>query len=203
MSLYVVEYLPGARGCPTLLKGEINMDWQWDGSDPNPDQFEISGDYVYKWKSPVIDFDFWDETLIASERFADLCDEFGARTRRIPVQIIQSNKKKTDKNYFYLLWKDWLSILDFEKSEYEIDRDLQTREPIADRYFPEVIRCEVITKFVPDPAKVQAMHIFKCINLDSKVVCDEQFMRACQARGMLGLRFVPLEQFQKIPFWKQ
>jgi hypothetical protein len=203
MQLFVIEYEPGARGCPTLLKGEINMDWQWDDFEPDPDKFAINGNYVYRWKSPVIDFDFWEHTMIASEAFANLCDEFGARTRRVPLQIIQSNNQPTKKKYFYLLWKDWLSIIDFERSEYEIDRDLESGVPIRDPHFPEVTHCEVITKFIPDLSKVNDKHVFRCIDIGRKVVCDELFKRACVDKEFLGLKFVPIEDFQMIPFWKE
>jgi hypothetical protein len=50
MSLYVLEYEPGARGCPAILKGEINMDWQWDDFEPHPDKFsivEICGSFCF------------------------------------------------------------------------------------------------------------------------------------------------------------
>lgn len=203
MALFVITYEPGVRGCPLVLKGNLNHDWEWDEHDPDPDKFTISHDYEYRSKNPLIDFDFWNSVAIASESFVALCNEFGARTRRVPVRIVQSNKEPTTKRYFYLLWKDWLSILDREESDYELDRDLATGEPISDRYFPSVTRCETITRFVVDEAKVKGKHVFKCIDLDDEVVCDDQFRNACFGKKLLGLKFVPIEEFRKIPFWKQ
>lgn len=202
MQLFVVDYLAGTRGCPMIMKGERSRDWQWEAYDPKPELLSIDGEYEYQWKSPLIDFDYWSSSMIASAAFADTCDTFRARTRRVPLKIVQSNGRSTSKSYCYLLWSDWLSILDFDHSEYQVDRDLVTGEPIMNRYFPEVAVCESITRFVPDQSKVRGKSIFRCIDIGDETVCDATFMQTCIDKGFVGLRFLPIDQYQLVPFWR-
>jgi len=194
MDLYVVEYEPGGRGCPPVLKGRLNHAWEWDEFDPEPAKFEIKNEYVYESKNPIVDFDYWNQNWLASRKFVDLCMAYGARIRLVPVMIIQSDKKRTQKDYFYPLWEDWLSIIDFERSDIDFDRDLETGEVIMDRYFTEVPRCSAIRKFVVDPAKLDERQVFKCIDLDSELVCTEDFRAKCEASGLVGVKFTPLRQ---------
>lgn len=200
MQLYVISYKPGERGCPVNPKGTLNHKWEWNQFDPNPEKLTITHDYEYFTKNPLYDFDFWTETLIASEAFCDLCDQFGARTRRIPLRIIQSNKKATTKTYFYLLWQDWLSIIDFEKSDYQILFNPQTGKKENHLYFPEIPYIETLAKFVPVLDKTKGKHVFKCLDLISEVVCTDDFRQACIDRKFIGLDFIPIEEFQMFPF---
>jgi hypothetical protein len=199
---YVISYDDSAKGCPVLLKGDLNHDWQWNIIDTTTHHLPLKFEYEYKSKNPFINFDFWNNNIIASENFTTLCDSFGAKTWQISLRIQQSNKQFTDKTYYYLLWQDWLSILDFEKSEYEIDRDLATGEAIYSKHFPDVMQCESITKFVVNEKKAIEKHVFCCIDLDGEVVCDEVFRAACIEKKLIGLKFIPLETFTRIPFWK-
>lgn len=201
MSLYVIDYGPEQRGCPLVLRGDINRDWEWDTYDPDPDRAVITHDYVYRAKHPLIDFDFWNEKSIASSRFVDICRRNEARIRTVPLEIIQSNKKRTEKDYCYLLWGDWLSILDFDASDITLDRELETGEPVHHRQFPQVPRCEAIRRFVVDPSKLDQRQVFKCIDLDFDLVCTEKFRAECEQAGLVGLDFKPLESFQKIPWF--
>lgn len=201
MSLYVIDYGPEQRGCPLLLRGDINHDWEWDTYDPDPFKFAITNEYVYRSKHPLIDFDFWNDNSIASGRFVDICHKNNARVRTVPLQILQSNKKPAAKDYCYLLWADWLSIIDFEASDITWDRDLETGEIIHDRYFPQVPRCEAIRRFVVDPAKLDGRQVFKCIDLDFDLVCTEKFRADCERAGLVGLDFKPIESYQKIPWF--
>lgn len=201
MSLYVIEYGPEQRGCPLVLRGDLNHDWEWDTYDPDPFQFVITHDYVYRVKHALIDFDFWNEKSIASSRFVEICQRHDARIRTVPLEIIQSNKKRTDKDYCYLLWADWLSILDFDASDITLDRELENGAVIHHRQFPSVPRCEAIRRFVVDPAKLDGRQVFKCIDLDFDLVCTEKFRTDCEQAGLVGLDFKPIESYQKIPWF--
>jgi len=203
MNYYVIEYVGGARGCPEYLKGTLNKDFQWEAYDPDVDKFVINENYEYAAKHLVIDLDFWDG-LLCSENFVNLCKDFGLRMRLVPVKLTQSNKKETTKRYFYVLVKDYLSILDSTNSIYKIELDMETKEPVYDRYFPNQVRYEAIYKFVIDPTKVNNAAIFKCLDINAKFVCSEEFKKSCEDRNLLGLKFTPIdENFQVIPFWLQ
>ena len=203
MQLFVISYKAGAKGCPVLLKGVLNHDWTWDEFDPDPDKFNITLNYEYRSKNPLIDFDFWNDFRIGSDAFCELCDSFGTYVRRVPQKIIQSNGKPTVKKYNYLLWRDWLSIIDTEKSDYEISRDPRTGEIEYDKYFSEIPFYEEITRFIPNLDKIGKKSVFKCVDIHCEVVCTETFRDACIERGFLGLDFIPIEEFKMIPPWKR
>ncbi|WP_354335508.1 MULTISPECIES: DUF1629 domain-containing protein [unclassified Undibacterium] len=201
MNYYVIEYLGGDRGCPDYLKGTLNKDFQWEAYDPDVDKFVIDAEYEFRAKHTAIDLDFWDG-LLCSENFTALCREFGLEMRLIPVKIIQSNKIETQKKYFYVLVKDYLSILDVEQSNFRIDLDMETSQPVYDRFFPDQVRYEAIYKFIVDSKKVGSAGIFKCLDIGAKFVCNQLFKDACNNRKLLGLKFTPIdESFQVIPFW--
>lgn len=203
MNYFVIEYLAGERGCPPILKGKISSDWQWDQLDPDPGKFTVTNSYEYHWKAPLVNFDFWSRTLIASGDFVALCQEYGAQIVKVPLVIYQLNNKRTEKNYFYLLWKDWLSILDLNSSIYEYNNDIETGKPRKHKYFPDSLLIESISSFVVDEAKVQGKHVFKCFDLGAEVVCDEEFRQACLKKKLVGLKFSPISEYKLVPFWKR
>jgi hypothetical protein len=43
--LFVVAYQGGSRGCPVVLKGDLNNDWEWDEHDPDPPNFSVTSEY--------------------------------------------------------------------------------------------------------------------------------------------------------------
>lgn len=201
MSLYVIEYGPEQRGCPLVLRGDLNHDWEWDTYGPDPFHFAITHDYVYRVKHALIDFDFRNEKSIASSHFVEIGRRHDARTRTVPLEIIQSNKKRTEKDYCYLLWADWLSILDFDASDITLDRELETGALIHHRQFPSVPRCEAIRRFVVDPAKLDGRQVFKCINPGFRFGLYGEIPRHCEQAGLIGLQFRPIESYQQIPWF--
>jgi hypothetical protein len=201
MNLYVVTYRADEHGCPLVLKGDLNHDWEFDTFDPNPESAEIRHSYTLRSKNPLIDFDFWNDRSIGSARFVEICRRHDAQIRTVPLAIIQSNKKRTAKDYFYVLWSDWLSIIDLDASDITLDRDLETGQVIHHRQFPAVPRCEAVRHFVVDPARLTDRQVFKCIDLDFELVCTEKFRDDCEAAGLSGLDFQPLDSFQRIPWF--
>lgn len=183
-----------------MLKGRLNHPWEWDEFDPDPSRFEITHDYVYESKHPVVDFDFWNQQGLASREFVELCIAAGAKLRLVPVEIRQTDGQRTHKDYFYPLWFSWLSILDAEASDVEVDRGLPEGEPVTNRYFPDTLRYSTIRRFVADPAKLGAEQVFMCVELDWGVVCTEDFRADCERAGLVGVTFTPLSTYQKIPW---
>lgn len=201
-NFYILEYQSGERGCPTFFNADLNHDWQWDDYDPNPEKFIITESYTYKAKHQVIDFDFGDRGHPVSEDFINTCDNFNMNYRSIPVEIIQSTKKPTQKKYFFLLTKDYKTIIDLKNSEYEVSRTLETGEIFTNKNFPENPDFEFIKKFVIDTDKIKNLHIFRCTDLDMKYVCSQEFKDACISRNLKGIKFTPIdEKFQSIPYW--
>jgi hypothetical protein len=60
-----------------------------------------------------------------------------------------------------------------------------------------------IEKYYFDPAKDPQKHIFKSIDFRDEVACSEPFMNECIKAKLKGLEFIPIEDFQYIPFWHE
>ena len=202
-SHYVLEYddTSKARGCPQYLAGDLNHDWQWDHFDPNPDRFAVTVAYEYRAKHTVVDFDYGMDGWLVSERFAQVCRAAGMAVRCIPVKMLQSSREEAHKSYVFMLTSTWLPVLDMERSEYTVDKDLATGEPIFDKYFPGVPHLEAIAKAAVDPRKMKNFGIVRAVDVKGRHVCTAAFKRECERQRLLGVRFVPAETFSYKPFW--
>jgi len=198
MNYHVINYEPGAPGCPIFLSGLINKDWEWEPLDPTPDKFKISDDYFYRAKHRLIDFDFWSNEIMGSEEFTDLVKDMGGKIRKIPLKIIYPNQTESKKKYFYILWKEWHSMIDLEKSECTPSVDIYTGEKHYDKDFPGVLALREIKKFVLDKNKDPSKHIFKSLDFFNETICSEEFMQECIKRKFKGLSFTPIEDAQRI-----
>ena len=154
MTLYIVEYEPGAPGCPVHLNGTGSLDWTWNAFDPELSAATPAADYVFQAKHPLVDFDYWDMRWMASEGFLEICRRFDVCVEGVPVTVIQSGGRPTAKQYFYLRWSSWASVVDRERSEVEWARDLRTGEPQYHLFFPEVPAIETVATFVVDEARI-------------------------------------------------
>lgn len=202
MKYYVINYKSGEPGCPSILKGAINRDWSWDHLDPDPDQFEIENDYIFKAKTRFVDFDYWSERVMGSEQFTQLIEEMGGMIRKIPVKIIYPDQSESCKKYFYILWKEWYSIIDLENSEYIIDKDLYTGEKIYNKMFPNIFYFLEIHKFAADKNKDPGKHIFKSLDFFDQTICSEEFMKRCIRKKFKGVSFTPVEEAKEINYLK-
>lgn len=200
MSLWMVEYVAGARGCPVVLKGELNQPWAWDAFDPRAPESVPDG-YVYSSRHPVVDFDHWGAYGMASGRFVDICRGFGLRVTAVPVDVLQSGGTATAKRYSYLLWSEWASIIDAEASAWEAERVYPEGVPAYHKHFPDVSVVGTVERFVVDQAKVPDAAAFRCLDLDSRLVCTDGFKDACESAGLIGLGFVDVSSYTKTDFW--
>lgn len=201
MNYFVIEYKGGGRGCPGYLKGDLNFDLEWDPLDPNIEKICPTKKYEFRAKHSLIELDFWDG-LLCSDRFLDLCVDYGMNLKRVPVRMIQSNGSVAGKTYSYVLTSDYISILDEANSEYLDAISLESGLPVRDRYFGEYTRKEKITKFKISPDKAGGRDVFRCLDIDDKFVCSERFRNACQEHGLLGMDFISIDEgFKVVPFW--
>jgi len=201
MNYFVIKYSSGAIGCPTILYGDLSSDWEWDIFDPHPEKFIIQNKYIFTIKQKKIDFDYWNDHNIGSANFIKIAIDHGATLRTIPLDIIQSNKKRPDKNYFYVLWSDWYSTIDLERSDYIFYRDLETNEIVYNKYFRDVASLDMIKKYYFDKSKDPKKDLFKSLDFRDETICSERFMDACIKAKLKGMEFIPIEEYQEIPFW--
>ncbi|QIK71920.1 hypothetical protein G7070_06105 [Propioniciclava coleopterorum] len=197
MPLHIVDYVPGARGCPTVLKGTVNRDWAWDGFEADIHALDIPDGYVFTAKHQVLDFDFWGLNLMASDAFLAVCRSFDLPVRAIPVEVVQSTGRRSAKSYFYLLWGAPVSVFDWERSEYTLAQDAPAGDP-EDR---DITDLESVARFVVDEAKVPAAAAFMSLDAGRNLLCTDAFADACREAGLVGVGFRELTGFTRTDFW--
>ena len=197
MTLFIVDYVPGARGCPPLLKGELNQDIAWSTVSEHVAGLDIPDGYRFEAKHAVVDFDFWGLNMLASERFVELCERFGLAIRAVPVEMIQSGGSPAAKRYFYLLWDRIATVFDWERSEYEL---VGNATPGADgRYHATDL--ESVARFVVDERSVPAAAAFISLDAGRNLICTAEFRAAVEEAGLLGIGFRELTSYTKRDFW--
>lgn len=201
MTLYMVRYVPDNAGCPIVLKGKLNKPWAWNAFDPDLSKGESETGYVYEAKHKDLNFDYWDVNWMASERFIEICRRFGVGVDAVPVNVLLSNGAAPAKKYFYLRWSAWASVIDLDRSRYELERDLATGEVLCQKYFPEAPALESVESFVVDAEKVPSSAAFLCLDLGHTLVCNEAFRAACEEAGLQGMGFDDIETYTKSDFW--
>ena len=192
---FVLDYHPAPDVGPAHIAGELNHEeYEWPLFTANPDAVEIKKNYVYTVSDPEIgslEFDFYgDQSYMVSQRFCDLCRELSIPFRPVPLTLILRGQPIGA--YFFFLPGKFVALLDTEKSEYEIDTDLETGEPLIDQLFPPTPVYKKITKFIPK--SMEAGHLFSCIEL-GKLVCTDEFRKAALKQGLKGIGFTPMQDY--------
>lgn len=71
---------------------------------------------------------------MVSEQFCDLCREYSVPFRPVPLTLVLQGQQVG--SYYFFLPGKYVALLDTERSEYEIDTDLETGQPMVDQLFP-------------------------------------------------------------------
>ncbi|MGE8224166.1 MAG: imm11 family protein [Stenotrophomonas sp.] len=201
MPMFVLNYAANQRGCPLVLRGAINTGWTWGAFNPDLSVGRPSQGYVYQSKHHFLDFDYWNECEMASERFVEICGRFGVGFEPVAVDVLLSNRMSSEKKYFYLRWSAWASIIDLERSDYELERELETGEVAYHKYFPDVPVLATVENFVVDESRLPASAAFKCLDLGHALVCNAEFREACEQAGLVGIQFDDITTYKKADFW--
>ncbi|MFS3126897.1 imm11 family protein [Nocardioides sp. Bht2] len=179
----------------------MNKGWEWDAFDPRLTGPVPSG-YVLTTRHQVVEFDYWGLNALASQRFVDLCDAFELNVQAVPVEVVQSGRKPTTKPYYYYLrWGTWASVVDLERSDLTLERDLASGQVLQHLYFPDVPMLATVAEFVVDEEKIPSAAAFPCLDLGYDLVCNDEFRQACESEGLLGVGFEPLTGYRKADFW--
>lgn len=199
--LYMVRYIPDNVGCPVVLKGKLNKPWAWNAFDPDLSNAEFEVGYVYEAKHKFLNFDYWDLNWMASEQFVEICRKFDVGVDAVPVDVVLSDGASSVKKYFYLRWSAWASVIDLDRSRYELEKDLATGEVLYQKYFPDAPVLESIESFVVDEKKVPGSAAFLCLDLGHTLVCNALFRAACEDAGLQGMGFEEITSYTKSDFW--
>lgn len=202
---FVLKYAGDAdsAGCPLLLKGELNhRGFEWETALPISSSFVPKKDYIFRAKHKVINFDFnADHHFIASERFCQLCESFGARITKVPLTLIQSTGIPTEKSYFYLLCQDWADAIDLPNSKVKLSQDLMSAEVLLSPLSPDRPEVEAIFSATPMKKEIAGRNFFRAKDMRGAFICSSKFKYAVEESNMLGCKFVPFEDYRDVPFW--
>ncbi|WNY83039.1 hypothetical protein NNQ28_01075 [Cronobacter dublinensis] len=107
----------------------------------------------------------------------------------VPLKIELSNRVGLSKNYNLFYLKKYVSIIDKDKSEYEIDDFITDDEKI---YFSKIDRF-VVKEGVND-------HLFFCTDI-GKPVCSLYFKERFAKQGLVGIDFIGIDSNYRYDEW--
>jgi hypothetical protein len=149
---------------------------------------EINAEYTLSIKylrMKKMSVDYFYSTPIISEKFKSLCDEFNVNCQFVPIKI-WVNAWLSEKKFYFLLLRDFISVVDADKSIFEFVRDRNTGNELYWPNFQNMPMFEKITNFVlksePTP------HFFMAPEIGSKV-CTAQFKEGVEKLALQGINF--------------
>jgi len=192
---YLVEYEPGAKGCPYFLSGNFNIEeYEWEINDPGTYDIEMNQQYIFDvtdYSLSELCFDLYnpENTPHVSEAFIELCEYFQVKFRAIPLTIRLRDSDFTKKNYSLFLPYQHESLLCREQSEFCEEIIIETGEPMMHRYFPATPIYAWIKRFSVVPTEA---HLFRCLEL-GQLVASQLFRDEALRRNLQGIRFTPID----------
>ena len=124
---FIIESAPDGKGIPYF----IDKEWipelpDYEFYDSPPCKSEFAASYKLKAKVTQLSGDYLvDENLVSSSMIL-LCEKLKINNIGIPTDILLQRRKKTDKEYFLFFLLDCISIMEKNKSIYEISVDNET-----------------------------------------------------------------------------
>ncbi|WP_223542553.1 hypothetical protein [Pseudomonas sp. BF-RE-26] len=190
---YLVDFCGASCGQPEFISGEFNCDeWEWDEFDPGVESVVV--ERVYKFKVldrtiKTLDVDFLGSPHnLVSARFLEVCDSLNVRYRSVPVELKLASGVVSGE-YFIFIPLDAVELLDQAGSKFFLEKDLNTSEPVFNRYHPAVPVYSWIRQFSAKSGVCESF--FVCIEI-MKWVCSEEFKVEAEKK-LAGLSFKPID----------
>jgi hypothetical protein len=201
---YIVEYAGGSSGCPIYLAGEENCDWEWETYDPEPDKYVIKNKHIFQCTDlddVDLDFDYiGSPRRFVSHKFIEMCDLLGVKYRAVPVEVRLANGGKPSKDYFFYLAAEWAALLDEEKSEFSLEKNLTTGEVSVNKFYPGAHCYNWIKKF--SVRNGLDRDFFWCSEL-MEHACSQRFVDESIKKGLKGLNFIPIDEHFMYDPWSE
>ncbi|WP_312511701.1 hypothetical protein [Massilia sp.] len=193
---YVLEYEADGHGCPYFIAEEREpSEWEWDSIDPNSAAVPVKKNYSVKITDTEIsdmDFDFYGTgTKYVSSLFIDVCNSLLVDFRCIPVEIEYSDGSRPKKDYSIFLPAVHLPLMDLERSNFEVEKVVETGEAMTHRYFPGVPFFSKIDKFTLKDIPIPPL--FECVEL-GRLVCNATFRNRALQVGLRGVNFIGIDE---------
>ena len=195
---YVIDYSPDGKKLPLYIDKVFTPELPYfDIFIAPPKQNEFAKAYVLDTSVQEIEGDYFVEDDIASERLVQLCRSMNINFISIPLEI-KSREVHCNYNLFYLA--DYISIIDTEKSIYEISKDLETgRLNTPDEMGLDKVYYENITRFIVKDNIDKDLFFCKDI---IKHVCSENFKETFERNKLSGVSFTPINNEYTFDAWE-
>jgi hypothetical protein len=192
---YVVEYAGGSRGCPIYLAGEENCEWEWEFYDPEPHKYVIKNKHIFQCADlddTYLDFDYIGSPRgFVSDKFVEVCEHLGVKYRKVPVEVRLANGEKPSKDYFFYLAAEWAALLDEDRSDFSLERDLYTGNVSINKFYPGAHCYNWIKRF--SVRSGLDVDFFWCSEL-MEHACSQRFVNESLKKGLKGLKFIPIDE---------
>ena len=193
--LFTLQYQPDGEGSPHHMSENVKPDqWEWDNYPVNPFELVIKNHYEITITDPEItsvDFDFYGNiTAYTSQDFLTVCNSLGVSYRAVPVDLRLAGGTAVMKTYSIFLPGDYMSLLDADRSEAEIELVVETGEPMSNSILPATPMYSKISKFVA--LQIDLPELFFCVDIFC-LVCTDDFRKAVLAANLRGIGFMPLD----------
>jgi len=200
---YVVESDKDGHGLVSM-NGYFNVEkFEWEACEYNPLACEIKKSYKLALTGlngslRDLDFDFYRVSLTyVSERFLKVCDALGIKYRAVPMALSQGKECREDDFYIFLP-AEHIAVMDRERSDYTIARDLETGAISENRIFPGLENVDSINNLIM--VEQVESHLFICQET-LELFCSGAFFR--KASGLKGIRFKKIDRDYRYDPWSE
>ncbi|WP_110875984.1 imm11 family protein [Franconibacter helveticus] len=164
-----------------------------------PELNEFNSHYILKRKVGSLSGDYYPLDSLASDAILSLCSELNVDYFSIPLSIELENKRALLKKYNLFYLKKYLSIIDKNKSNYEIDNVVGVSNGSEIDKENERVYFTRIDKFVVKNEVHD--HFFFCTDI-GKPVCSMDFKNLFLSKGLAGLDFIPIDDDYSYDEWE-
>lgn len=197
---YVVESLPDGLGVPYFLDKHWSPElpiFDIFSSSPNESLFEDF--YNVRILADCINGDYFPDDSLISDEMLLLLVKYGVNffSRKVEVRLSKKNNPKKKYNLFFL--KDYVYLLDQEKSVFVLAENSSSgynASEVGDG--PQDIFYDKIEGFIVKKDVVNDFFFCKEI---TKPVCSEEVKDEFNTLNMKGVQFIPLDDKYKFDPW--
>jgi len=200
---YVVESDRDEHGLVSM-SGCFNVEkFEWKDCEYNPLGCEIKKKYKLALTGLNVSlrdlsFDFYSVSVTyVSERFLKVCDALGVKYRAVPLELSQGKECRKDDFYIFLPAEN-IAVMDRERSDYTVARDLETGEISESQIFPGLENVDVINNLIM--IENVESHLFVCQET-LELFCSGAFFR--KASGLKGIRFKKIDRDYRYDPWSE
>ena len=187
---FVINFKPGGEGFPHYIDKEYTPELPtFNIHTALPELTVFCDHYTLRTTVDNLAGDYYPLDDLASDEMLSLCSALSVDYFNVPLSIELSDGGEVSKHYNLFYLKKYLSIIDKDKSEYEIDDFITDDETV---YYSKINRF-IIKENLCD-------HLFFCTDI-GKPVCSSDFKERITKQGLVGIVFMAIDNNYKYDEW--